>query len=474
VVPGLIDSHIHPFHGSETAVGADLTGLRTLDEVRDALAEERRRCGDGEWVRGYALAYEAFAETGISGGLIDDVVAGSPTLLSFFDFHTALANDAALTLARVDGPRAFGQAAEIVCLDGRPTGELREPAAVALVHDVIPPPTEGQRLAAYVRTFGRLNAVGLAGCCVMVGSPALYDVCRELEARGELTCRLWVPLHQPPEVTDDEVAAQLGLAGEHGRLWRGGVAKFFIDGVVEPGTAWLYEPDANGGGTVPFWPDPDRYAEVVRRFAQAGFQCATHAVGDRAVRAALDAYRAAGAPPTGHHRIEHIETLQDADLPRLAAEGVAASMQPLHLGYNRGDRSDPWSQALGRERCDRGFRTREILDSGAILALGSDWPVARFDPRLGMGWARLRRDAGHPELGQYNPEQALSGLETLAGYTTAPAVIVGESHRQGRIAPGFRADLSAFAEDPVEIDADELPTLPVVLTVVDGRVVFRP
>jgi predicted amidohydrolase YtcJ len=284
--------------------------------------------------------------------------------------------------------------------------------------------------------------------------------------------RLWVPLHQPPEVTDDEVAAQLPLRDEHGRRWRGGIAKFFIDGVVEPGTSWLYDPDTAGGGTDPFWPSEERYAEVVGRFIGAGFQVATHAVGDRAVRAALDAYQA-GAPPTGHHRIEHIETLQDHDLPRFAAEGVAASMQPLHMENMSGDRSDPWSRMLGPARCDRAFRTRDLADSGAIVALGSDWPVARFDPRRGMGWARLRRAPAEPELTPYLAGQALTPIETLHGYTTAPARIVGEADRAGIIRPGYRGDLSAFAADPVEIDADALLDLEVTLTVVDGEVVHH-
>jgi predicted amidohydrolase YtcJ len=345
--------------------------------------------------------------------------------------------------------------------------------AYSLVEDAIPQPTAEERLGWYRETFRAMNAVGLTGAHVMLGDPALFDTCRELEARGWLTLRFVVPLHQAPDATDEAVASQLPLRGEHGRLWRAGSAKFFIDGVVEPGTAWLHEPDANGRGTAPFWPDPARYAELVRRFAQAGFQCITHAVGDRAVTCALDAYRAAGAAPGIHHRIEHIETLRDVDLPRFAAEGVVASMQPLHMENMHADRSDPWSRALGPDRCDRAFRTRDLADSGAVVALGSDWAVARYDPRRGMGWARLRREPGHPERGAYLAEQALTPLETLQGYTTAAAATVSEADVSGRIAPGYRGDLTAFAEDPVECPADELLELPVVLTVVDGGVVAR-
>jgi predicted amidohydrolase YtcJ len=474
VVPGLTDSHIHPFWGSHDAVGADLTGLRTLPEVLEALRAERRRVGEGNWIRGYALAYEAFNATGIDGELLEPAVGQNPTYLKFFDLHTGLATPSALRRAGVDGPRTFTEAAEVVCDDrGVPTGEMREAAAMELVSDAIPEPTHEELLGRYRATFARLNAAGLTAGHVMIGSAALYDVCRELDESGHLSLRFVVPLHQQPDVTDEAVAADLALRDRRGRMWRGGAAKFFIDGVVETGTAWLEEPDTLGRGTLPFWPDPDRYAAVVRRFAEAGFQCITHAVGDRAVRAALDAYRDAGAAPGVIHRIEHIETLQDRDLPRFAAEGVAASMQPLHMENNSGEFTDPWSRALGPDRCSRAFRTRDLLASGALLALGSDWAVARFDPRRGMAWCRLRREPGRRDAMPIGADQALTGLETLHGYTTGPARLVGEGDVSGRIREGYRADLTAFAEDPVDVEADDLLALPVTATIVDGRVVFR-
>jgi predicted amidohydrolase YtcJ len=473
LVPGLVDSHLHPFYGAHRARGVDFTGMRTLDEVLGALRQERLRCGEGEWVLGYALAYEAFDEVGISAAAIDDAVAGAPALLSFVDLHTAVASSAALAAARVDGPRRFEEGAEIVCADGRPTGELREHAAVGAVLDVVPERSEEQLLAAYRDTFRKMNESGLTGAHVMLGGPPLLDTCRELEERGWLSMRLAMPMHQEPAIADDEIERRLPLLGAHGRRWRCGSAKFFIDGVVETGTAWLLAPDTSGRGTDPFWPDPERFSEVVARFAGAGFQCTTHAIGDRAVRFTLDAYRAAGAAPGVRHRIEHIETLTDDDLPRFAREGVVASMQAIHLENMHGDRSDPWSRALGSDRCDRAFRMRDLIDSGARLALGSDWPVARFDPRRGMAWARLRREPGERDALPYNGNQVLTPLEALEGYTSGAAYAVGDERVSGRIAPGFRADLTALAHDPVEVPADNLLDLPVVLTVVDGEIVYR-
>jgi predicted amidohydrolase YtcJ len=138
------------------------------------------------------------------------------------------------------------------------------------------------------------------------------------------------------------------------------------------------------------------------------------------------------------------------------------------------DRDDNWSRRLGAERCEpgRAFPIRSLRESGALVALGSDWPVARYDPRIGLAATRLRRPPGERGRRPYD-DQALDGLAALEGYTAGAAATVGEERRLGRIRPGFAADLTVFAEDPVECDPDELPGLPVLLTVVDGEIVHR-
>ena len=145
VIPGLTDSHLHPFLGADGALGADLLGVTSLDEVRRLVAAERARCAPGEWVLGYGLDYNAFAQSGTHGSLIEEAAGGNPALLTYMDFHTALATPRALELAGIEGPRAFEEHAEIVCVDGVPTGELRENAAMDLVHAVIPEPTPQER-----------------------------------------------------------------------------------------------------------------------------------------------------------------------------------------------------------------------------------------------------------------------------------------------------------------------------------------
>jgi predicted amidohydrolase YtcJ len=469
IVPGLVDAHQHPLMGADATVGADLAGLSTVDEVRAALASEHARCAPGQWVQGYALEYATFDGVELSGELVADAVGGAPAYLTFFDYHTALATPAALASAGIAGPHPLAGSAEVVCRDGRPTGALLESAAFELVTRVMPQPTHEQRRARRAEALRRMAAAGLTAVHGMDGKPATHDELRELEARGELSVRIVAPLHVEPDTPWEALERWTALRDVHGERWRGGVAKFFIDGVIEPGTAWLEEPDTAGRGLEPLWPDPEQFTRAVALFAAAGFQCATHAIGDRAVRHTLDAYSAAGAAPGVRHRIEHIETIGDEQLARFAAEDVVASMQAIHLQWARADGTDPWSRALGPERAARAFRCHDLVASGALLALGSDWPVADFDPRPGMAWARLRRPPGEPGVAPIGPRQALTAQQTLLGYTRDAWRAVGEEMHAGRIAVGMRADLTGFAFDPVDCPPDDLPGLPVRLTVVAGE-----
>src|SRR5215211_7576841 len=169
VVPGLIDSHTHPFHGAMNARGADLLDARTLEDVRDRVAAERARCAPGEWVLGFGLDYNVFAGSDIRGELLADAARGTPALLTFMDFHTALATPAALRAAGVDGARTFAEHAEVVCADGAPTGELRENAAIDLVRGVVPPLTPAQRYETCATQLRRFAAVGITGTHAMNG-----------------------------------------------------------------------------------------------------------------------------------------------------------------------------------------------------------------------------------------------------------------------------------------------------------------
>jgi hypothetical protein len=170
--------------------------------------------------------------------------------------------------------------------------------------------------------------------------------------------------------------------------------------------------------------------------------------------------------------VEHLETMPDGLVKRLAASGLVASMQPSHTAYTKADHSDEWSRRLGDERADRAWRCRDVRDAGVVLVLGSDWPVAHYDARLVLGYARLRTLPGS-EIPPVTPEQALTGLQALEGMTSQAALAANEEHVAGRIAPGYRADLTAFSVDPVTAPADEVAGAPIRLTMVDGTVTYR-
>jgi predicted amidohydrolase YtcJ len=473
IVPGLVDAHFHPLLGVEwTRGGVDLTMCQSLDKARKLLAAEKAKVNGG-WVVGYGLAYHLFPDGEVDGSLLADSVDGGPAFIYLYDGHAAVATPRALEVAGITGARPLAGTAEIVCRNGVPTGELREAPASELVRLAIPERTAAERYTAYVEAMRGWNALGLTGVHAMDGTPKTFDLLRELEGGGDLTLRMVVPLTQEPDMSLDEHRALRQFRDECGELWRAGVAKFFIDGTVDAGTAWLFEADTKGECTRPYWPDPGRYAEIVALFAEAGFQCATHAIGDRAVAAALDAYRAAGHVDGVRHRIEHIETLRDEELVRFEPEQVIASMQPLAADMSFDGDKPTWPARLGPVRTARGWRYGDLKRRGVCVALGSDWPIAPADPRLGIASAQLRRPPWRLDMEPYGPEQALTAIEALEGYTVEPARAVGEQGVSGAVRVGKRADLTGFEHDPVDCAAPALPDLPVTLTVVGGRVVYQ-
>lgn len=478
VLPGIVDAHVHPVWGASLARGAELRDVHSVDALRDVLQAERARLGPDALVRGWALDYAVLQGVAFPGELLEEL-AGGPALVSYFDLHTHVVTPSALRAAGITEPIALDGNSEVAFADGRPTGELIELPAYWRVSNALDPLTPAERRANVVAHIRRFNALGLTGGHAMDGDLAAYALLDELEAAGELSLRLVAPLQLLPQTSDDEVEELLRHRDDRGELWRGGVAKFFADGVVESGTAWLEQPDTRGGGGDCYWDDPQRLHDLTVRFARAGFQCATHAIGDRAIRATLDAYAAAAAagaptlPGGARHRVEHLEVLPDALLRRCVEERVVASMQPLHGQWRAGDRSDEWTQRLGPERSARVWRIRDLVDAGAPWALGSDWPVAQVDPLLGIGYARARRLPGHTAMPVLDPEQSLTPLEALAGYTTRPAATVGEGHLSGRVTRGMRADLTVLTGDPTAVEPDALASLDVALTIVGGRVVHR-
>ncbi|MEU6259784.1 amidohydrolase family protein [Streptomyces sp. NPDC047043] len=462
LVPGLVDAHSHPVWGLDMATGVDLSGVTDLAGLKAALAAAARIDG---WVIGHGLDHNAFEGRPIDRALVEDVLAGAPAFLRLYDGHSALATGAALAAAGVTGPRSFAQRSQVVCDgEGRPTGHLVEHAAMDLLAEVMPRPSYAARRTRLVELLSAMAATGLTGAHVMdAGDAELVDsVARETVLPVRLRFAPWCM----PGVDEAGLKELIAAQGRGGRHWQVGGVKFFMDGTVEGGTAWLEHADCHGQGTEAFWPDAEAYGAAVRHLHAAGVRTATHAIGDAAVRHVLDVVAGLGPSGRDRHRVEHIETAPDELLPRFAELGVAASMQPPHTAYTRADGTDEWSRRLGTARAGHAWRLRDLRDAGATVALGSDWPIAHYDVRAVLATARAPRGAASARAG-------LTGLEALEGCTTHAARAAGEAEVAGRIAVGHRADLTALALDPVRAPADELAQAPVRLTVTGGCVVHR-
>ncbi|MGO4144250.1 amidohydrolase [Paenarthrobacter sp. YAF11_1] len=478
LTPGLVDCHIHPVFGLDLTIGVDLSSAATLEEVRVLLQSESEN--DGGWLRGWGLNPNAFGAVPLHRGVLDAVSGDKPALIRLFDGHSALANSRALDLAGVRGRYEFEQASEVVCdADGVPTGLLLEAAAMELIQRHIPQETFDERkarLAALLEDFARS---GLTGGHIMDHSDESARLFRALEIDGELPLRLRSAPWCMPGTDESEWKELARTVGTGGRRWSVEAIKLFVDGTVDNGTAWLYEPDAYGQSTAPFWPRPEEYSAAVRYFASRGIPTATHAIGDAGVEHVLNALESLpGTVPADVlcrtvHRIEHIETVPDTLLERFRTAGVVASMQPTHCThYSAADHSDNWSTRLGAERADRAWRCRDLREAGVTLGIGSDWPIAPFEPLPIIADAQLRRRSGHPEQEPIVPAQGLTAYQALEGYTSHAAKAAGLWDVSGSISVGKRADFTAFELDPLTTHPDELAASKVLGTFVDGEIQF--
>jgi predicted amidohydrolase YtcJ len=447
VVPGLNDAHVH-FPTWAVVQGAlSLEGCRSLEE---ALARVRDAPRSG-WIRGFGWRSAEWSEQPTKERL-DEVTGDTPAQLLAKDYHSLWLNSAALALAQ--GDLDFGSGVVERNAGGVPTGILREEAAWRY-RERFPIATDDEYVAA-MRNGVRIAASrGVTGVHDKDGWLGALRLWRRLEEAGSLTLRVWqsVPADRTPEVR------ALGLRSGFGSdLLRLGYLKVFMDGTLGSQTAWLLD----GSGVC--ITDGAELAEIVRAGADAGFPVAVHAIGDGANREALDAFeqsRDAWAPAALRPRIEHAQLLAAEDVGRFAELGVAASVQFSHATSDRDLADRFWAG-----KTDWAYAYRSLVDSGAVVANGSDAPIEELDPLAGIRAGVLRtvdeRDAWHPE-------QALTVQQAFEATTLAPAWLTGDERRRGKLLPGYAADLVVLDRDPwVDLDAE------VVATMVAGRWVHNP
>lgn len=478
VMPGFNDAHIHFSGGAERMAEVDLTGICTLSAMQKKIADWAKAHPDAPWIRGGGWEYTCFPDSRLpTRADLDAAVADRPAFLSAYDGHTAWANSKAMALAGLDKPYQFDGFGELVADPQTkiPTGCLKE-GAQGLVRRVMPRRTLEERQRAVAAGLQYANSLGITSFQNASGNEEEVQLYENLRQAGKLTVRVAIAMSAGQMTTTDEtVAAWAELRRRHATPWlRVAAVKFALDGVIEAHTAAMldvYSDGVNNNGKLS-WQEP-AYRQALQRVDKAGFQIYTHAIGDRAVRAALDGYQAvqaANGKRDARHRIEHIEVISARDLPRFAALGVMASMEPIH--------ADPatvnvWSRAVGPERTQMAFAWRSLEKAGAKLVFSSDWPASiSVDPLRGIHNAVNRQTVDGQPAGGWLPQQRVSLETALRAYTTGAAYAEFQEASKGSLKPGYLADLIVLDRNPFAVKPLELHSLRVQYTFVDGQQVF--
>ncbi|TAK65243.1 MAG: amidohydrolase [Dehalococcoidia bacterium] len=468
VVPGFTDAHAHLLGVGAAKRNADLKGCATLDGAIRRVAERVASTPAGGWVRGAGWDQNDWPGARFPHRRdLDAVAPEHPVVLMHTSGHCYWVNSAALRAANVgrDTAAPVGGAIDVGD-DGEPTGILFD-AAARLVTEVVPPPTAPERLAALRDGVAHAHALGITCVHAMDAGRGELQALYALRDTGEL--RLRVRAYLSATRLDEWFDRNLATGDGDDMLRIGGV-KFFTDGALGSLTAWMLEPYEGSTDTGLAMQPPEELEQRVRACLDRGLAPAVHAIGDRANRAALDMYeRLRDVAPRLPRRIEHAQLLTADDLPRFAALGVVASVQPIHATQDMAKVDRSWG-ARGR----RAYAFASLLASGATLACGSDAPVEDMNPIAGIHAAVTRRNAhGEPFDGWY-PGERVSLEAALSAYTRGAAVAAGEADTTGCIAPGRPGDFVVLSHDLFEA-ADPMRILDACadVTVVGGEVVYR-
>ena len=490
LLPGFQDAHAHPAFAGLTMVRCNLIGAQSLDEALARIARYIAGHPDAEWIAGSGWRMEWFASGLPSRQLLDQHTGGRPAFLVNRDVHGAWANTRALELAGIgpgtpDPPdgRIEREA------DGGPQGTLHEGAAT-LVGRHVPAASLEEKVQGLLLAQEHLHARGITAWQDAIvgdylGNPDPLPAYLAAAQAGKLTARvrgaLWWDRHRGGDQFEELLARR--EEGQAGRFTAGTV-KIMQDGVAENFTAGMIDPyldscGCQGGERGLSYVPPDVLREQVTRLDAAGFQVHLHAIGDRAVREALDAVQAArtaNGPSGGRHHIAHLQVMHPADVPRFAALGVTANIQALWAAHEP-QMDELTIPFLGPERAGRQYLFGDLLRSGARLAAGSDWAVSSANPMRAVHVAvnRSLPGATGAEAEPFLPAQGLELAEALAAYTAGSAYVnhLDGDGGTGAIEPGMLADLVVLERDPFAHPPGDLGSTRVLATYVQGDAVYQ-
>jgi predicted amidohydrolase YtcJ len=487
LLPGFQDAHVHPPSSGFEMLHCNLSEAYAVEDYERIVAEYASSHPDEGWIVGGGWSMDVFPGGNPPKEVLDAVVRDRPVYLMSRDGHSAWANSRAFEIAGLTRETPDPVDGWIV-RDGahEPAGTVHE-GAFLLIERHVPDPTLSDWVEGLRAAQRHLHSLGITAWqdAHVGGSYPTFDAYAQLAASGELTARvvgaLWWDRHRGIEQVNDLLEAR-----ERGRIGRfaATTVKIMQDGVVENHTAAVLEPylDADGRPTrnrgTSFVEAEDLNAGVTRLDAE-GFQVHIHAIGERAVREALDAFetaRAANGPSDHRHHIAHIQVVHPDDIPRFRELGVVANAQPL-WAVNEGQMLHLTIPFLGAERSKWQYPFASLVRSGAVLAMGSDWSVSSANPLWEMHVAVNRTAPPAYEYGggtgePFLPDERIDLATALAGFTINSAFVNHLDNLTGSIEVGKRADLAVLDRDVFAHPVDEIADASVVLTFVEGERVF--
>lgn len=472
IIPGLIDSHAHLYGLALSLSQAQLRDTASKEEVIQRLREQEQHLSDGDWLLGRGWDQNDWPVKEFpSRADLDSAFPGRPVWLRRIDGHAGWANSAALAMADQDLSGDWQPQGGFIYrdADGQASGVLVD-GAMELVENAVPAISEELLQASLGLALQQMTSLGLTGVHDMGVNRAVLEIYQQRIAAGQFPTRVYA-FTNGAEETLDWLCANGAVKDASGRLVMRAV-KLYIDGAMgSRGAALLadYSDDEGNAGLL-FMPAADLEKKIDKAMA-CGFQVGVHAIGDRGNRVALDALESVMRKypdNPGRHRIEHAQTLTAADIPRFGELDVIAAMQPTHAT------SDMYwvEDRLGPERVLYAYAWRSLLDSGARLALGSDFPVEQVNPMLGIHAAVTRQDVkGWPPGGWY-PNEKISREEAVRGFTLDAAYAGFMEKSVGSLESGKRADFVVLDQDIFEIEAAQIATVKVLQTWLDGQLVY--
>lgn len=481
VVPGLQDAHGHLESFGDSLEDVDLTGTKSYEEVIARVRTRAATVKPGTWIVGRGWDQNQWVMASFPHHfLLSNAVPDNPVLLERVDGHAALVNEAALVAAKLDGvldPEPKVQGGRVFLDENKQATGVLLDAAVDLVKRVIPESDLETRTRRFLMVQEKLLAYGLTAVHDMGTSRSMLALLKSLRAKNKLVLRVVCYLDGQGELKKDTFAG-LPLAPDERDLLSVPGVKLLADGALGSRGAALiddYSDAPKERGLLLF--TEEELNTRIAAIARAGLQPAVHAIGDRANRMVLDAYERVGiAVPALRDlrpRIEHAQVVSPKDWPRFPQLGVIPSMQPTHATSDM-----PWVRArLGVDRTRGAYAWRALAPELGKLAFGSDFPVENPDPLRGLFAARTRQSVaglGASDQEPFLPEQRLDGNSALAGFTSGAAYACRQEDRRGRLAPGFACDLTVLDVDPTRCEPSALLKARILLTVINGRIVWRP